>query len=88
MKEKVYMVCDYTNEKAAEIQGCPNIGVEYMGDCGGRIIRENGEVIGRHHSSSYGWLRHDLQRKLDNPENYEVVDLIGLEVPEKFTVAS
>jgi len=44
--EKVYLVCDYTDEKAAKIDCCPNIGVEYMGNCGGRIVREDGTVIG------------------------------------------
>ena len=82
--EKVYMVCDYTDSKASAIDGTPHIGVEYMGNCGGRILREDGSEIGRHHSSSFGWLRSDLRSKLDVPSNYEIVDLIGQAVPERF----
>lgn len=84
MKEKVYIVCDYTDEKAMSIKGSPNIGVEHMGDCGGRILKEDGAEIGRHHSSSIGWLRKDLLEKLDDPSKYEVIDLIGKNVPNKF----
>ena len=86
--EKVYMVCDYTDSKAASISGAPNIGVEYMGNCGGRILREDGSEIGRHHSSSFGWLREDLRSKLDDPSKYEVVDLICQPVPERFQRAA
>jgi len=82
--ETVYMVCDYTDEKAAEISEALNVGVEYMGSCGGRILREDGSEIGSHHSSSFGWLRSDLKSKLDDPSKYEIVDLIGKEVPERF----
>jgi len=82
--EKVYMVCDYSDDKAASISGCPNIGVEYMGNCGGRILREDGTKIGSHHSSSFSFLRSDLRSKLDDPNNYEIIDLIGQEVPERF----
>ena len=84
MKEKVYMLCDYTDDKAAGINGCSNIGVEFMGDCGGRIVREDGTEIGRHHSSSFGWLRSDLKRKLDDPSKYEIIDLIGEPIPDQF----
>ena len=84
MKEKVYMVCDHTDDKAASISGCPDIGIEYMGNCSGRILREDGTQIGGHWSSSFGWLRSDLRSKLDNPDNYEIVDLIGQPVPERF----
>lgn len=84
--EKVYMVCDYTDDKAASIDGAPHIGVEYMGNCGGRILREDGTIIGQHHSSSFGWLRSDLKGKLDDPSKYEIIDLIGQEVPERFRV--
>lgn len=82
--EKVYMVCDYTDSKASAIDGTPHIGVEYMGNCGGRILREDGSEIGRHHSSSFGWLRSDLRSKLDVPSNYEIVDLIGQAVPDRW----
>ena len=79
--EKVYMVCDYTDEKAASISGGPNVGIEYMGNCCGRILREDGSVIGQHTSSSFGCLRLDLRGKLDDPSKYEIVDLIGQTVP-------
>ena len=82
-KEIAYMLLKYTDEKAASMDSAPNIGVEYMGDCGGIIVDEDGNVLGRHHSSSFGWLRRDLSGKVDKNE-YEVVDLIGKEVPEKF----
>jgi len=88
-KEKVYMVCDYTDDKAASISGCPDIGVEYMGNCGGRILREDGTEIGRHHSSSFGFLRKDLKSKLHGTDgDFEVVDLIGEPVPERFAAIS
>lgn len=85
-KEKVYMVCDWHEGNVG--MGAANIGIEYMGDCKGRILREDGSEIGRYHSSSYGWLRSDLMRKLDNPENYEIIDLIESPVPERFKLAS
>jgi len=81
-KEKVYMVCDWHDDKAEGEAW--NIGVEYMGNCSGRILKEDGSLIGNHHSSTFGWLRSDLKSKLDNPSNYEIIDLIGQEVPEKF----
>ncbi len=82
--EKVYLVCDYTDSKAASINDALNVGVEHMGDCGGRILREDGSMIGQHHSSSFGWLRADLKHYLDDPNRYEVIDLIGQPVPERF----
>lgn len=82
--KKVYMVCDYTDEKAASISGCPNIGVEFMGNCMVRILHEDGTEIGRHHSSSFGFLRNDLRSKLDDQSQYEVIDLIGRGVPDRF----
>lgn len=87
-KETVYMVCDYTDKRASKIDACPHIGVEHMGCCSGRILRENGTQIGRHSSSSFGWLRADLKSKLDDPKKYEIVDLIGKPVPEKFKEAT
>lgn len=83
-KEIVYMVCDWTDERAAAIDDAPNIGVEHMGDCRGRILREDGSEIGHHCSSSFGWLRADLKRKLDDPDKYNIVDLIGQPVPVRF----
>lgn len=82
--EKVYIVCDYASGNVQV--GAMNIGVEYMGDCGGRILKEDATEIGRHHSSTFGWLRSDLRSKLDNPSNYEIIDLIGQEVPDKFAL--
>jgi len=77
------MVCDWHDGKAKG--SAMNIGVEYMGNCTGRILREDGSEIGRHHSSTFGWLRQDLKRNLDNPENYEIIDLIeSYDMPEKF----
>jgi len=84
MKKKVYMVCDYTDDKAASIEDAREVGVEFMGNCGGRLLHEDGTEIGRHTSSSFGWLRSDLPRKLHNIEDYDVVDLIGQDVPERF----
>ena len=84
MKEKVYMVCDYTDDKASSMDSAPNIGVEFMGNCSGRILKEDGTKIGGHYSSSFGWLRSDLKYKLDDPSQYEIIDLIGEEVPERF----
>lgn len=84
MKPKVYMVCDYTDAKASSIDGTPNLGVEYMGNCGGRLLREDSSVIGSHHSSSFGWLRADLRSKLPAIDEFEIVDLIGLDVPDRF----
>lgn len=82
--EKVYMVCDYTDKKASSMNDAPNIGVEFMGTCNGRILKEDGSQIGRHCSSSFGWLRRDLLNKLADPSKYEVVDMIGQNVPERF----
>lgn len=84
-KEKVYMVCDWHDGKdVTAIGGAWNVGIEHLGDCQGRILREDGSEIGHHHSSTFGWLRSDLKSKLDNPDNYEIIDLIGEPVPEKF----
>lgn len=84
VKQRVYMVCDWTDARAQAIDGAPDIGVEYMGNCGGRILREDGSELGHHWSSSFGWLRRDLLEKLDDPARYEVIDLIGQPVPERF----
>lgn len=82
--EKVYLVCDYTDSKASSIDDALHIGVEHMGNCGGRILRDDGSEIGCHHSSSFGWLRVDLLSKLSEPSKYEIVDLIGQPVPKRF----
>ena len=81
-KEKVFMVCDWHDGKA--LGGAWNIGIEYMGNCQGRILKEDGTEIGRHHSSTFGWLRIDLKRYLDDQNKYEIIDLIEQEVPEQF----
>ena len=58
---------------------------DYVGaNCKGRLIHENGSTIGFHYSSSYNWLRFDLLKNLKNPEKYEIIDLIGQPVPERF----
>jgi len=83
-KKKVYMVSDWYN---GDVHCGPlNLGIEYMGDVSGRLLSEEGEELGRHHSSSFGWLRSDLKNKLDNLEDYEIIDLIGEEVPDKFKI--
>jgi hypothetical protein len=82
--DRVYMVCDWADAKAASIDEALDIGIEFLGNCSGRILREDGSIIGCHHSSSFGWLRLDLQSKLDDPTKYEIVDLIGQPVPERF----
>ena len=86
--KKVYMVCDYTDDKASSINSAPNVGVEFMGNCSGRLLNEEGEELGAHHSSSFGWLRDDLKSKLDSPSEYEIIDLIGKEVPVRFKLMS
>jgi hypothetical protein len=83
-REKLYMVCDYTDDKAASILGCPDIGVEHLGHCSGRLLKEDGTIIGEHHSSTFDFLRYDLCRKVINPEQYELIDLIGQPVPDRF----
>ena len=82
--EKVYMVCDVSDAKARLIKGCPNVGVEHLGNCAGRIVKEDGSMIGCHFSSTLDFLRYDLINKLDNPDAYEIVDLIDEPCPERF----
>jgi hypothetical protein len=83
-KEKVYMVCDWYEGNVNV--GALNVRVEFMGNCTGRLLREDGTEIGSHYSSSFGWLRSDLKSKLDNPSEYEIIDLIGQKVPERFKI--
>ena len=83
MKEKVYMVCDRADDKARTIKGCPNVGVEYLGVCSGRILCDDGTEIGKHCSSTLDFLCHDLRAKIDDPDKYEIVDLIDEPVPER-----
>lgn len=81
MKKKVYMVCDWASGNYN--QGANDIQIEYMGDCYGRLLKEDGSEIDRAISSSFGWLRQDLVKGHDL-SNYEVIDLIGKPVPDKF----
>ena len=81
-KPKLYMVCDF--RKGNYNQGANNIGIEFMGDCGGRLLDEEGKQLGEHWSSSNGWLRKDLRSKVENPNDYEFIDLIDEECPIRF----
>jgi len=81
--KKVYMVCDYADEKAKKL-GALDIGIEFLGNCHGRILHEDGTLISGYHSSTIEWLRKDLKTQLDKNEEYEIIDLIGQEVPERF----
>ncbi len=42
----------------------------------GQLITIDGKILGRHCSSSAGWLRQDLLAKLPKEHNYEIVDEI------------
>lgn len=53
------------------------------GDCQGSLLDSDGNILGSHYSSSFGWLRNDLRCKVSNPDDYEFVDLIGKEVPDE-----
>lgn len=68
--KKVYMVCDGYNR--------------ITGFYAGRILNEDGSEIGCHYSTSLEFLRGDLKRKLDKPQEYEIIDLIELPIPKKF----
>jgi len=80
-KPKAYMICTHTDAIASSMDSAPNIGVEFMGNCSGEIVDESGKVLGRHFSSSFGWLRLDLASKVSHAD-YDIVDLIGKEIPE------
>lgn len=82
--KKAYMVCDTYDQRASEC-GAWHVGIERMGNCSGRIVDEDGNTLGQHGSSSFGWLRLDLANKVA-PGEYEIVDLIGQPVPERFAV--
>lgn len=77
-KVKVFLVCLHADEKAINIKDAPEMGVEFMGTCFGIAIDDNGKILGQHTSSSLGWLRKDLIAKLENPDNYEIIDLIEI----------
>lgn len=82
-KQKVYMVCDEIYDEKAKRDDAPHVGIENLGWCFGRILTKDGEEIGRHTSSTLGWLRKDLKNKLDDPSDYIIVDLINEETPEE-----
>lgn len=82
-KPKAYMVCDYRDGNYN--QAANNIGVEFMGNCSGRILAEDGTELGSHFSSSYGWLRTDLLSKI-NLNDWNVIDLIEQECPDRFNI--
>jgi hypothetical protein len=91
MKVKVYFVCDWHDEKAKSIEGTPNVGVEYLGNCMGRAIREDGEELGYHYSSTFDFLRSDLTYHLGKHgpiDTFEIIDLIGQPVPDRFKKAA
>lgn len=69
--EKIYLVTDYSGEL-------------YQNDCGGRSIKENGEVIAGRHDNSFSSLRKSLMKTIENPESYEIIDLIEHQIPEQF----
>lgn len=52
----------------------------------GRALAEDGTELGRHYSRSVASMRADLRHKVPNIENYQVIDLIGQEVPERFRI--
>lgn len=81
MKEKAYLVCDF---REGDVDcGALNVGVEFMGNCHGRVLTEDGTKIGQHYSSSIGWLRIDLTRNIDL-DIYDIIDLLDQPVPENF----
>lgn len=82
--KRAYMVLDSADEKARTVKGCPNIGVEHLGLCNGRLLDEDGNILGQHTSSTLDFLRSDLKYKLENPDDYEIIDLIGQPTPERF----
>ena len=67
----LYLVCDYYGEL-------------YLNDCGGRAILYNGKVLSTAHCSSFKELEKELLRKIPDIEMYEIENLIGQDVPEKF----
>lgn len=79
MKQKLYLHCRFADKKSVEIAGCPNVGIEHLGNCYGEAVLESGEVVNRHHSSTLDFLRSDLLRGIYS-DDYEVVDLIDEDV--------
>lgn len=73
-KPKVYLMLDFIDTR----NGFNDPGY------GGRILKEDGTLIDYHYSSSPSCLRDDLLKKLDNADDYEVINWIGRPIPEKF----
>ena len=80
--KKAYMICD-TMDDRANSDDMPRIGIEHLGSCRGRIVDAEGNVLYCQTSSTLGFLRLDLPRGISLSE-YEIVDLIGKDIPEKF----
>ena len=71
-KPRVYLLCDHADPVH-----------EY---CPGRVVAEDGTLLGSHCSTTLEWLRLDLRSKLTDCSAVEIIDLIGQEVPERFRV--
>lgn len=74
--KKVYLICDSVyNPKDTYVSDWSST-VEYHKMCHGRVVDENGIMLGQHCSSSFSFLRRDLASKVNRAE-VEIVDLIG-----------
>jgi len=78
-KPKLFLHCVSADRKAIMISGCPDRGIEFLGDCYGMSLDEQGNKISEHWSSTLDWLRHDLMWKIDK-DKYDVVDMIDEDV--------
>lgn len=84
MKELLYLILTFTDEKAKKWGFlCPNLGIEYLGNCAGIIVNYNGLILGSHYSSTFGFLTMDLLSKIKHIKDFEIINLIGKEVPAK-----
>jgi len=83
-KQKVYIVCDSCNGIIDTYEEFNVDFIDYLNRCDGRILTENGSLIGKHTSNSIRCLRKDLKEKLDDQSKYEIIDLIGKHVDAKF----
>ena len=68
---KIYLVTDYYGEL-------------YMNDCGGRAIKEDGEVISGRHETDLKSLKKSLMKTIQDIEQYEIIDLLEQEIPNQF----
>lgn len=59
--EKFHLKCDRADQRAIDIKGTPNVGVEHLGSCHGTAALADGTVIGSHNSSTMDFLRMDLR---------------------------